>query len=209
MLLIVEKGARGGICQAIHRYAKANNKYMKNYNKDVIPSYLKYLDTNNLYEWAMSQILPVNGFKWVKKLSKFNEIFIRNYDENSDKGYFLEVDVDYPKILFDLHKDLPFLPERKKVNKVEKLISNIEDKEKYVVHIKVLKQALNHGLVLKRVHRVTQFNQKDWLKPYIDINTKLRKEAKNDFEKDFFKLMNKTLTQNQIITQQNVFEKIR
>ena len=108
------------------------------------------LDVNNLYRWAMSQKLPVNGFKWVEKLSKFNEILIRNYDEDSDKGYFLEVDADYPKKLFDLHKDLPFLPERKKVNKVEKLICNIEDKEKYVMHIKVLKQALNHGLVLKK-----------------------------------------------------------
>ena len=84
--------------------------------------------------------------------------------------------------LFNLHRDLPFLPERKKVNKVEKLVSSIEDKEKYVIHIRVLKQALNHGLVLRKVHRVIQFNQEDWLKPYIDINTKLRKEAKNDFE---------------------------
>ena len=100
----------------------------------------------------MSQKLPVNGFKRIEKsrLSILNEIFINNYNENSDKGYFLEVDIDYPKELFNLHKDLPFLPERKKVNKVEKLICNIEDKEKYVMHIKVLKQALNHGLVLKK-----------------------------------------------------------
>ena len=96
----------------------------------------------------------------------------------------------YLKKLFNLHNDLPFLPERKKVNKVKKLICNIEDKEKYVIQIRVLKQALNHGLVLRKVHRVTQFNQEDWLKPYIDMNTKLRKEAKNDFEKDFFKLIN-------------------
>ena len=158
MLLMVEKGTRGGICQAIHRYAKANNKYMKNYNKNIESSYLMYLDANNLCGWEMSQKLPVNGFNWVKYLSKFNEIFIRNYDENSDEGYFLEVDVDYPKKIFDLHKDLPFLPERKKVNKVEKLICNVEDKKKYVVHIKFLKQALDHGLVLKKVHRVIQFN---------------------------------------------------
>ena len=104
-----------------------------------------YLGANNLYGWAMSQKLPVNGFKWVKNLSKYNEIFIRNYDESSDKGYLLEVDVDYPKKLFDLHKDLPFLPESKKVNKVEKLICGIEGKEKYVIHIRVLKEALNHG----------------------------------------------------------------
>ena len=116
MLLKVEKGTRGGICHAIHRYAKANNKYMKNYNKDIISSYLMYLDANNLYGWTMSQKLPVNGFKWVEKLrlSRFNEIFIKNYDKNSDKGYFLDVDVHYPKILFGLHNDLPFLPERKK-----------------------------------------------------------------------------------------------
>ena len=138
---------------------------MKNYGKDIISSYLMYLDSNNLYGWAMSQKLPVNGFKWAKKLSKFNETFIRNYDENRDQGYFLEVDVEYPKELFDLHKDLPFLPESKKVNKVEKLICSIEDKEKYVMHIRVLKQALNDGLILKKVHRVIQFNQEDWLKP--------------------------------------------
>ena len=152
-----------------------------------------YLDDTNLYGWAMSQKLPVNGFKWVEKLSRFNEIFIKNYNENSDIGYFLEVDIDYPKELFNLHKDLPFLPERKKVNKVEKLICSIEDKEKYVIHIRVLKQALNHGLVLRKVHRVIQFNQEDWLKPYIDMNTKLRKEAKKDFEKDFFKLINNSV----------------
>ena len=130
MLLMVEKGTRGGICQAIHRYAKANNKYMKNYGKNIISSHLMYLDANNLYGWAVSQKLPLNGFKWVEKsrLSRFDKIFIKNYNENSDKGYFLEVDVDYPKELFNLHKDLPFLSERKKVNKVEKRICTIEDK---------------------------------------------------------------------------------
>ena len=130
MLLMVEKGTRGGICQAIHRYAKANNKYMKNYDKDIISSYLMYLDANNLYGWAMSQKLPVNGFKWAEKLSRFNEIFIKNYNENSDIGYFLEVDIDYPKELFNLYKDLPFLPESKKFNKREKLIYSIEDQKK-------------------------------------------------------------------------------
>ena len=193
MLLMVKKGTRGGICQAIHRQAKANNKYMKNYNKDVMSSYLMYLDSNNLHGWGMSQKLPVNGFKWVKRLSRFNKIFIKNYNENSDIGYFLEVDVEYPKKLFGSHKDLPFLPERKKLEKVEKLVCSIEDKEKYVIHIRALKQALNHGLVLKDVHRVIKFNQEAWLKPYIDMNTKLRKEAKNDFSKGFFKLMNNSV----------------
>ena len=113
----------------------------------------------------MSQKLPVNGFKWVKKLSKFNEDFIKDYDENSNKGYFREVDVDYPKKLFDLHKNLPFLRERKKVNKIEKIICSIEDKEKYVVNIKVLNQALNQGLASKKVHRVIKLNKKDSFKP--------------------------------------------
>ena len=125
----------------------------------------------------MSQKLPAKGFKWVKKkkLSEFNEDFIKKYDEDSNTGYFLEVDIDYPKELFNFHKDLPFLPERKKVEKVEKLICSIEDKEKYVIHIRALKQALNHGLKLKKVHRIVQFKQKAWLKPYIDMNTELRK----------------------------------
>ena len=93
MILMIEKGIRGGICQATHRYAKANNKYMKNYDKNNESSYLKYLDANNLYGWAMSQKLPINGFKWTKNLSKFNEDFIKKYDENSNTGYFFEVDI--------------------------------------------------------------------------------------------------------------------
>ena len=97
MLLMVEKGIRGGMCQAIHRYAKANNKYMKNYDKNIESSYFMYLDVNNLYGWAMSQKLPVDSFKWTKKLSEFDEDFVKNYDEDSKKGYFLEADVEYPK----------------------------------------------------------------------------------------------------------------
>ena len=193
MLLMIQAGIRDGMCQSIHRYAKANNKYMKNYDKIIESSYLMYLDAKNLYGWAMSQKLPVNGFEWENDLSRFNERFIKSYNENSNKGYFLEVDIEYPKKLFGSHKDLPFVPERKKLGKLEKLVCNIEDKEKYVIHIRALKQVLNHGLILKRVHRVIQFNQEAWLKSYIDMNTKLRKEAKNEFEKDFFQLMNNSV----------------
>ena len=143
----------------------------------------------------MSQKLPVNGFKWIKKLCKFNEHssaedFIKNYDQNNNKEYIHEVDVEYPKNLFNLHKDLPFLGERKKIEKCKKLVCSIHNKENYVVHIRALKQALNHGLKLKKVHREIQFNQEAWLKSCIDMNTKLRTNAKNDFEKGFFKLMN-------------------
>ena len=107
MILMIEKGIRGGICQATHRYAKANNKYMKNYDKNNESLYIEHLDENNFYGWAMSQKLPVNGFKWVKKkkLSEFNKDFIKKkHDEDSNKGYFLEVDIDYPKELFDLQR---------------------------------------------------------------------------------------------------------
>ena len=187
MLLMIEEGIRGGMCQSTHRYAKANNKYMKNYDKNIQSSYLMYLDTSNLYGWVMSQKLPINGFKWVTDLSRFNERFIKNYNENSDAGYFLELDVEYPK---NYHKGLPFLPKRKKL---EKLVCSIEDKEKYVIHIRALKQELNNGLKLREVHRVIKFQQKAWLKLYIDMNTKLRKEAINEFEKDFFKLMNNSV----------------
>ena len=125
-----------------------------------------------------------------KKILKFNEDFIKNYDEDSDKGYILEVDAEYPK---NLHSDLPFLPERMKINKCGKLVCNLYDKNNNGVHIRSLKQALDHGLILKKLNRVIQFNQKAWLKEYIDINTELRKQAKNDFEKDFFRLMNNSV----------------
>ena len=189
LLLMVEERIRGEIWV----YAKANNTYMNNYDKSIISSFLMYLDANNLYEWAMSQKLPVNGLKWVKNLSKFHERFIKSYNENSDRGYFLEIDVELPKNLFSSHKDFSCVPERKTIGKVGKHVCSVEDKEKYVVHIRTLKQALNPGLILKRVHRVIQFNQKSWLKQYIDMNTKLKKEAKNEFEKDFFKLMNNSV----------------
>ena len=103
-----------------------------------------------MYGWATSQKLPVNWFVWYKYVSEFSENFIRNYNENSDVRYLLEVDVQYPKKLFSSHKELPFLPERRKLEKVEKLVFNIEDKKQYVFHIRALKQALNNRLKLKR-----------------------------------------------------------
>ena len=135
---------------------------MKKDNKSIKFSYILYLDGNNLYGWAMSHKLPVDGFKRIEEnnISKFNESFIKNYDGNSDKGYFLKVDVKYPKNLHKLHSDLPFLPGRKKTEKVKKFVCTVQEKEKYVIHIRALKQALNHGLILKRVHSGIQFNQK-------------------------------------------------
>ena len=174
---------------------------MKNYNYNKESSYIQYLDANNRYGRAMSKKLPVDGFKWIDKNETaepsakhvINEDFIKNYDENNLKGYIFEVDVKYPKKLHELHSDLPFLPEKMEINKCKILVSNLYSKKKYVAHINTLKQALNHGLKLKKIHRVIKFNQEAWLKPYIDMNTELRKLAKNDFEKDLFKLLNNSV----------------
>ena len=159
MLLMVEEGIRGGICNATHRHAKANNKYMKNYDKNKESSYIQPFDANNLYSWAMSQKLPVNGFKWINDVTGIDEEFIRNYNEDNDKGYILEIDVKYPRKLHNLHSDLPFLPERMKIDKCKKLVCNLRNKKRYVVHIRTLKQALDHRLKLKKVRRVIEFNQ--------------------------------------------------
>ena len=165
---MIEEGIRGGICHAEHRYAKASNKYMKkNYDKSKESSYIQYLDANNLYGPAMSEKIPINGFKWVNYISRINKKFIKSYNKNSDKGYILEVDVDYPSKLHKLHSDMPFLPEKMKIDKTQTLVCNLRDKKKYVVHISILKQALNHELKLKKLHRVIESNQEAWLKNLI------------------------------------------
>ena len=187
MLLMFENGIRGGITQVSKRYAKSNNKYMGElYNRNEKDCYVQYLDANNLYGWAMSQPLPVGNFQWIDP---------KGFDvlKNRDGGFILEVDLKYPQDLHDDHNDLPFLAEKKKPNKVMKLMPNLSDKKNYVVHIRTLVQALQHGLVLEKIHRIISFDQRDWLKEYIDFNTQLRTEAKNDFEKDFFKLMNNSV----------------
>ena len=151
---------------------------MKGYNKNKDSSYLQYWDVNNLYGYAILEKLPVNNFEWIEYTSQFNEDLIKNYNEESDEGYFIEVDVRYTEILQELHNDLPFLPERTKIEKVEKVLANLHDKTEYVINIRNLKQALNHRLVLKKVLRVIKLNPKAWLKPYIDMNTYLRKNSK-------------------------------
>ena len=158
MLLMVKEGIGGGTCHSMHRHAKANNKYMENYDKNDESSYIQYLDANNLYGWAMSQKLPVNNFKWVADTSKINKEFIKNYNENNKKGYILKVDVKYPKKLHDSHSDLSFSPKRMKIDKCKKLVCNLQNEKKYIVHIKSLKQALNHGLKLKKIYRIIEFN---------------------------------------------------
>ena len=138
----------------------------------------------------MSQKPPVNKFEWMEDSSQSYEGFIKNSHEEINEGYFLKVDIQYPEKLHKLYNDLPFLPERMKFEKIEKLVTSLHDKTEYVIYIRNVKQALNHELILKKVHRVIKFNQKAWVKPYIAMNTKLRQISKNNFKKDFLKLMN-------------------
>ena len=125
LLLIVKKGIREGIYCAIHRYAASNNIYMKEYIKHYESSFIMYLDANILYGWVMSQKFPVNSFQWNKYISRFSEIFIKNYDKYSDKGYILEVDVEYSKNLYNLHNDISFLQEKMKFKKFHKPVYNL------------------------------------------------------------------------------------
>ena len=209
MFQFIEKGMRGGISYIANRYGKANNKYMKEYDEKAPSKYIMYLDANNLYGWAMSQYLPTGGFRWMTD-KQINNIDLAKYYENSEKGLILEVDLEYPKELHNLHNDYPLAAERvcvtndmlseycKKIavkynistGLVSKLVPTLKNKEKYVLHYRNLQLCTDLGLKVTKVHRILEFNQSPWLKQYIDFNTEKRKHAKNSFEKDFFKLMN-------------------
>ncbi|XP_068738984.1 uncharacterized protein [Montipora capricornis] len=212
MFQFIEKGMRGGTSYIANRYGKANNRYMKTYDEKAPSKYIMYLDANNLYGWAMSQYLPTGGFKWLAK-NQINQIDLAKYKENSNKGLILEVDLEYPKELHDLHNDYPLAAEKVKVNKdmlsnycqeiankfkvstglVHKLIPTLSNKEKCVLHYRNLQLYTDLGLKITKIHRVLKFNQSPWLKEYIDFNTQKRTNAKNAFEKDFFKLMNNSV----------------
>ena len=195
MLLLFEKGIRGGISIISNRYGKANNKYMrKGFNKSIPSKYLMYLDANNLYGCAMSMKLPTYGFKWLTggEMEKlFNNQVLQIWEKTP---CILEVDLEYPENLHDLHNDYPFCPERVECkNRVEKLIPNLRNKTKYSIHYRNLIQCLKAGMKLTKIHRGIKFVESEWMKPYIEMNTNLRAKAKNNFEKDFFKLMNNSV----------------
>ena len=146
---------------------------MKHSNKNKQSSYLKYWIVTELYRWEMLQMLPVNSFKWVEEISQSNLDVLKSYNEESDEEYFLEFDVQYAKKLCDLFNDLLFYMQ--KYGKIEKLVVNLINKIEHVIHTRSLKQALNHGLVSKKMHRIIKLNQVDGLKSYIDMNKELGK----------------------------------
>ena len=186
MFLMVEQGIRGGVAMISKRYGKANNKYMEKYDPGKPSKYLIYLDANNLYAWAMCKKLPTHGFRWMTK---------QELKDWKSIPCIIEVDLEYPENLHDLHNDYPLAPERIMVDKIEKLIPNLRNKTKYVIHCEMLKTCISMGLKVKEtdIHRGITFQESDWLRPYIELNTELRTKAKNDFEKDFFKLMNNSV----------------
>ena len=216
MYEMIEHGLRGGMTQCSFKKVEANNKYMnEDYDKSKPSSYISYLDANNFYGLAMCKKLTYGDFKWY--CGKMDEKRVMKYsDDDDDIGYILEVDLDYPKELHDIHKDYPLAPEIMCINesmlsqvqkdihkyyygkdtsdeKTNKLVLNVMDKKKYVLHISALKFYLQQGLSLRKVHRAISFKQANFLKPFIEFNTEKRKNAKNDFEKYLFKLMNNSV----------------
>ena len=213
MLMMFERGIRGGISHISKRYVEANNKYMVGYDPNKETTFIQYLDANNLYGWAMSQQLPTNKFKWMHNLTKETVMDIlekanHSMSNHGRKGYIFEVDLEYPKKLWDKHNDYPLAPEKMIVNGVEKLICHFKPRKNYVVHYRNLRQYLEMGMRLTAVHRGISFYQSSWMEPYIRKNTELRKTAANSFEKDFFKLMNNSVfgkTIENIRKRQNIF----
>ena len=192
MLNFFKKGIRGGCSVSIRREAIANNKFCPNYDPKKPTSYIMYLDMCNMYGASMEKPLPEGDFAWLSplELEKVSQQ-IENLTENSPTGYVFEVDLEYPKALHREHNDFPFCPENiiPPGGKSAKLIQNLNDKQNYIIHYMALQQCLAYGLKLKRVHRGIQFSQSAWLKPYIELNTRLRNSAKNAFERDMYKLM--------------------
>ena len=206
--LFIEKGLRGGISMVSKRYARANNHLIEGYDSSKPNTHILYLDANNLYGWAMSQPLPTGGFQWVDDCDRLTET-ITEHPADSHEGYILEVDLEYPEELHNVHNAYPLAPERMVVKKewmseyqhelldagveVEKLVPNLYNKNSYVLHYRNLQLYLSLGMKLTKVRRALIFLQSRWMEPYIRLNTELRKKTTSGFEKDLFKLMNNSV----------------
>jgi hypothetical protein len=207
---MISSGIRGGICMISQRRSQANHKRMGAiYNPDLPKRTIAYFDANNLYGYAMSQPLPLNGFHWVEKefWPKAEEWL--ELEPDNPFGYVVECDLQYPDQLHELHNEYPLAPERVNIetemlsakqiqirlhysinhNHSTKLVPHLGDRSHYVLHSSALRFYMEQGMNLIRVHRVIRFRQLDWMKPYVDACSSLRALATNDFEKDFFKIM--------------------
>lgn len=213
MYMFSESGIRGGISTITNRYAQANNKYMKDYDSSKPTSFIKYLDANNLYGYAMSEYLPIGNYHWDTSIDKFTSEYISTISDTNDTGYIIEVDLEYPSDLHDVHNDYPLAPENLVVTgdmlseyntkflkekelkhtNCGKLIPHLGMRTNYICHYRNLKLYLSLGMILKKVHKVLAFTQSPWMKEYIDINTSKRAVANNKFEKDYYKLLNNSV----------------
>ena len=212
MQLFIEKGMRGGILYIAKRHSKTNNKYMKCYDSSEKSKYIIYLDVNNLYGWPMSQYLPYTEFKWLNQ-KEISDFCLNSICENSSIGYILKVDLQYPSKLHELHNNFPLAPEKLEISQnmlskycfnianeygikiggVNKLVPNLGNKSKYVVHYRNLQLYLSLGMKLTNIYKILKFKQSDWFKKYLDFNTDKRKNAAYSFEKGFFKLMSNSV----------------
>jgi hypothetical protein len=207
MLEMVKESMRGGISIITHRYAEANNKYMKSYNPNEKSTYIMYYDANNLYGKAMCERLPIGDYAWDNNILLKDILNIKN---NSDEGVIAEFDMEIPKDKHDYFNCYPPAventrydpsPHMEKIKemlnikecKVDKLIPNLNNKIKYVAHHKNIQLFIELGCIITKIHRVLKFKQKSYLKDYIMFNTQKRTETTYEHEKDLFKLLNNSI----------------